>query len=1218
MSYVTPIGNANLIERLGTIPIPYPSYVTVIPTDDTYAIDDASISTKIRSQPDYITVMNPYNQLHSLMQNEFYQEICDILTFEYQYVIDNFNELKTLFDIDYYDGDVLTFLNKVNSIASEFNLTLPLSFVPYTNIENANGATLAASANVTKQNDFLRNIVRRVWLMRRWTGSLYGYKLPIKFINRIGAVHLGLLSISTGLLTNRIYRLIDPTQYSIMYPSSSTFPNSVNIPGAKSFNLVQNNYFYWDTQLTWDQQVSGSTIEWDSVVPITNVGKRIFIEVALERLITYINSTNSNPSVCLLENIYLDTVNSLLQYVNRVQDVVSIGSQLSLLTSKDGYFNTYSSAASTPSLTYTHPNIYAKFQIFPTTWNSAALYVSGCYVKIGTGGFAKNGINSNTVVILQSTATSGTSSSLTDTTQNWSVNWALYSTSVIIVAGTGIGNIYTVASNTTTQLTFNSSSNTTVLDSTSIYQIIGSVDLNVFNSCGLNGSASSIPTQALVQLKDIQSPIFSSPLLPTNEITNLGAFTLINSTVHSRGISLPSSSISYIANNTSSTMRTAYTTSVQLPNSYVAPGSVQLGLRIDVTIPSPTVSQTNLTTSNVVITSLTSTVKNTYYFAISIIGTTVTTSITMTGASNSITPIPITNGTTTLSSVMAQITAGLVSNSLYDWKVVVVGNTIIIASTLQELHQKITIYEQYNTILQSYSPAYKTLSLPYPAYQTPIIINSLLGIPTSGVGFSSITNNTYPYSFKFTLTSLNNLKDGQYFTINGIEVLVYSTDTYQTLVERITLTEILNWDISWAAIPVIINNAVVGYTYTIYMSYINPYVELNNYSIFSGYTTDSQYEYFTPYTYMSTAQMQCMNLLPLFGIDNYPSLYNNLVGDYRIDDGSTSALTDYTFYGFNGTTTGVTTGTNGYIPQGTYGTTQGYSGLTSYYYKYAGSGYSSIPTHIGYNQDMPSLSAGMTIAFSYNVSSLSAQSGSVIIAKQDAGISCGWGVYYTYAAGVATLTIYMVSSGGTTQWSKIIPTTGWHRILITINAYSTAVAPKVFIYIDSVLTPLTLVSSAYIGTYVTDASYPISIGGFSAASHNLTGWLSDIKIWNRVLLPYEITNESTSILSRLFYLMDKNNNSQYISIDHTTGTVGLKLQYNPAGLLSGLNAAKTSSNTAFYTDENYSLIIANTPIAISELGVFDSSNNLMAYATFPSIIYNPKNYHLALNLLIQN
>ena len=51
------------------------------------------------------------------MQNEFYQEISDTLASEYQYVIDNFNELKTLYNIDYYDGNVLAFLDKINNIA---------------------------------------------------------------------------------------------------------------------------------------------------------------------------------------------------------------------------------------------------------------------------------------------------------------------------------------------------------------------------------------------------------------------------------------------------------------------------------------------------------------------------------------------------------------------------------------------------------------------------------------------------------------------------------------------------------------------------------------------------------------------------------------------------------------------------------------------------------------------------------------------------------------------------------------------------------------------------------------------------------------------------------------------------------------------------------------------------------------------------------------------
>ena len=53
MSLIAPIGQAGLIERLGTIPTTIPSWMTVIPTDDSYATDDNSISSVIRSQSDY-------------------------------------------------------------------------------------------------------------------------------------------------------------------------------------------------------------------------------------------------------------------------------------------------------------------------------------------------------------------------------------------------------------------------------------------------------------------------------------------------------------------------------------------------------------------------------------------------------------------------------------------------------------------------------------------------------------------------------------------------------------------------------------------------------------------------------------------------------------------------------------------------------------------------------------------------------------------------------------------------------------------------------------------------------------------------------------------------------------------------------------------------------------------------------------------------------------
>jgi len=77
------------------------------------------------------------------------------------------------------------------------------------------------------------------------------------------------------------------------------------------------------------------------------------------------------------------------------------------------------------------------------------------------------GANSN---ITTGTATSGGSTSLTDTTQTWSVDqWANYK--IQIIGGTGIGQVRTVESNTATVLTV-SSAWATNPDATSVYAVL--------------------------------------------------------------------------------------------------------------------------------------------------------------------------------------------------------------------------------------------------------------------------------------------------------------------------------------------------------------------------------------------------------------------------------------------------------------------------------------------------------------------------------------------------------------------------------------------------------------------------------------------------------------------------------------------------------------------------------------------------------------------------
>jgi len=86
-------------------------------------------------------------------------------------------------------------------------------------------------------------------------------------------------------------------------------------------------------------------------------------------------------------------------------------------------------------------------------------------------------------------------------------------------------------------------------------------------------------------------------------------------------------------------------------------------------------------------------------------------------------------------------------------------------------------------------------------------------------------------------------------------------------------------------------------------------------------------------------------------------------------------------------------------------------------------------------------------------------------------------------------------------------------------------------------------------------------------------------------------------------------------------TLTLPPNYNPATPLDGANPLHTSilANYSINTQRNYLDPNDQTSatVAISEVGIFNKEDNLLAYAIFPPIIYNTTRHHLSLNLFIK-
>lgn len=115
-------------------------------------------------------------------------------------------------------------------------------------------------------------------------------------------------------------------------------------------------------------------------------------------------------------------------------------------------------------------NIFKTYN--PITGQWVALATTGLPATIGTD--AKLVATPSNDIFATGTATAGASTTLTNSSKNWTVNqFANYQ--IRITAGTGIGQIRTIASNTVTAITV-SSAWTVTPDATSVYEITGNDD----------------------------------------------------------------------------------------------------------------------------------------------------------------------------------------------------------------------------------------------------------------------------------------------------------------------------------------------------------------------------------------------------------------------------------------------------------------------------------------------------------------------------------------------------------------------------------------------------------------------------------------------------------------------------------------------------------------------------------------------------------------------
>jgi hypothetical protein len=1233
-----------------------PIYLITKPKDSAYVVSDpiqqeTLTQSIIRSDTSYVNVEDPVVYLHSMMKNAFYRNLTYIVQQEWQNVIDYSNGLKTLYDVDYYDGDEAIFLSKLDNIFQLFSYTAPLFFTPYVNIENGD------TTDLTKQHDFLRNIAKRIWLQRRWAGTLNGYNFLPKFINRLGATHLSVQynNNSVDTFINKLYRLLDSSKFTPALPGSSTFPDSVNIEGASNINQVKNLYYLWDTGLTWSETtrfdmtpgtaqgvtfsivqsagykftltvgggpvslggtidihindvitqvtlilndtaaqvaeqladhtpVVGMTItpydvgnptrvvytqtptplQYDAPITFSLAAKSLMIEAGLDRVLYHSNSAGSKE--CLMDTVLLDSMNTVLPNVRRASDIVYCGSQLTLVTSSDGRYNTLSA-----NYDYTHPNIKAKFQVFAykpdkvtTNWAGADVI---SYIKIGTGGYRDS-----------------------------------------------------------------------------------SVDSNVFVN-GLTASPENPNDASKIVLTDLKAPIFQTSIGPY-EKDRFGSFYVVNTVLHPRTISdIPSTHPFLINNIPPQTGYPQASTYMPFTDRFIANGSVVATIKYDNVIPTVIFSAgatgiTLVAPGIVVVNSTTFTLT---------INSGATSSGDMVLAGLTVHFSGVTDAPTTASTIAAAFTAANVG-----CYVVAVGAKVTMNYYLPNIHQRILVYEKYNAVKSLYDSYFK---------------------------YQELDASTNSYVDFVTNSSLQGYVEDPIYT--------QAQDGYFPVVQK----QVLN------LLPLYIDDQYPNLFSDLVAKYLFDEEDSSSFKDYSIKTSDG--------TLNSNDSTTCSNITVVPGLNGI--LCNVLSSGATITvaqtanvytltvtgSGTGNILINHTTVALSGGSTSVVADTialtpiPGFVISRPIGqpTKVAYTGIEDYAYSFNGSSsYTAItPNANGSLNNLTTKSMGIF----YNTLG-AAVTDAVLIAKEASlGGTTGWGLYCTTSGNTVTLIFRVEQPNSPLSWTALLTYSSslskyeWHQATVSFNNIDvpliaidgilltvTQVAPvlvlnpnatgvtfsssvrtnaRKFVFtvtagcsssgnisvgghnvaVTTLQIPLDVANAISVGsnsdwtatnvgavvtlTFSSVASTETNtmyIGGFSGGNR-FSGLLDEVRVYNKALSSDDIVNSFYSVPLRKYPLISSTGNQQYTYIDHRNGKAVVRLQYNPVGPMASLSSlAVPYAVTSLSTVESYKISVADGIVAITEMGLFDTTGSLVAYATFPPVIYNPAVYHLAFNIFI--
>ena len=351
-----------------------------------YAIPDDVIIQTFVDIGETQEVVNPikaqdlYYYLHSLLRNDFYRSLTDAQQEELQNLLNEAMKLSNIYNTNLFLGSELEYKSRVTNVTTLLGFNLPLFFADKIGAQKG-------EFNLVDRIKWFRELLQATYLLRRWAGSASGYNAIFKFIKKKGTTFLRAQYKTDGFnsQTNRFYRIIKADHFSKNLIESPQYPISQGIAGETDYASAKPPKIQFDTRLTFDKTGDdGDPSKFDATVQYAGkTTKGLSLEVALDELLLHYNSIHTNK--CLMDNDWLKALSTLLPTVKKGSDKVSIGCQLSLTALCNGRYTKYPESADPVELKkylYTHPNIEAKFQIFPSRFGRATPV---SYIMLGTG-----------------------------------------------------------------------------------------------------------------------------------------------------------------------------------------------------------------------------------------------------------------------------------------------------------------------------------------------------------------------------------------------------------------------------------------------------------------------------------------------------------------------------------------------------------------------------------------------------------------------------------------------------------------------------------------------------------------------------------------------------------------------------------------------------------------------------------------------------------------